>query len=482
MVEGSPDITVVIVAYNDATRLPRAVASVLDQSLTSIEVVIVDDGSTDTTGAVADELAARHPAVRAVRLPINSGSSGRPRNVGIGLARAPYVMLLDSDDRYLPDACATLLARAQETSADVVAARTVRVNADTGRQRTCLPHLYDGPAVFDDISERPNQIDDTIVPGKLIRRALLTSHDLQFPEDILYGDLLFMTQVYCASARTVIVPMPGYQYWHHDGPVERPSITRSRHELRNLQSRMEVNRRIIEYLTATGRTDLLAVRAHRFVDHDLWLFAAALGRRDPAYQREFMQHAANHVRTIDLESLTDTDRAKRLLAFMVKQGDLTETLNAATHVRRQCLPTSLHEADGRVYWTSRYLDLPGARELLDLTDVGVHALPFRRRPLHAHLTHRRCTAVLTRRPRRQPAGVTERCPQRVRAVGAAPTRRRRPSRRSCSDRGVRRRGAELEHHRRPRDGAPRHDGSQAGVGRPSARVARRRDEHGGIVL
>jgi CDP-glycerol glycerophosphotransferase len=384
MVGGNPDISVIIVAYNDGTRLPVAVTSVLDQALPSIEVLIVDDGSTDGTGEVAEELAARHPTVRAVRLPVNSGSSGRPRNVGLDLARAPYVMFLDSDDRCLPDACATLLATAEQTSADVVAGRTVRVNADTGRQRTWQSHLYDDAAVIDDIAERPAQIDDTIVPGKLIRRTLLTAHNLRLPEDILFGDLFFMTQVYCVSTRTVIVPTTTYHYMHHDRPVERPSITRSRHELHNLRSRMEVNRRLTSYLA--GRADLLAVRARRFVSHDLWLYAAGLAGREPAYQREFMRLAADHLGTIDLDAVAGVDRMKRLLAFMVERSDLDEVLNVAAHLRRQWLATTLHEDDGRVYWTSRYLDRPGARELLDVTDLGVHTLPFPERPLYAELT------------------------------------------------------------------------------------------------
>jgi CDP-glycerol glycerophosphotransferase len=62
-------VTVVVIAYNDAARLPRAVASVLRQSHPGVEVVVVDDCSTDGTGAVADALAAAHPdRVRALHL------------------------------------------------------------------------------------------------------------------------------------------------------------------------------------------------------------------------------------------------------------------------------------------------------------------------------------------------------------------------------------------------------------------------------
>src|SRR5258705_10162186 len=94
-----PDASVVVIAYNDAERLPRAVGSVLNQSLGDVEVVIVDDASTDATGRLADGLAAAHAdRVRSVHLPENSGGCGGPRNVGIEHARCAHVMFLDSDD------------------------------------------------------------------------------------------------------------------------------------------------------------------------------------------------------------------------------------------------------------------------------------------------------------------------------------------------------------------------------------------------
>src|SRR5262245_59409442 len=90
---GPPAVTVVVIAYNDVRRLPRAVGSALRQSLGGVEVVVVDDGSSDGTGPLADRLADEHRGrVRAVRLPVNSGGCGRPRNVGVERARGRYVM------------------------------------------------------------------------------------------------------------------------------------------------------------------------------------------------------------------------------------------------------------------------------------------------------------------------------------------------------------------------------------------------------
>src|SRR4051794_25258220 len=98
-VNSFPAVSVVVIVYNDADRLPTAVQSVLEQTLHSVEVVIVDDHSPDRSYEVAQELAAAHPErVRAYRLPENSGAGGEPRDLGITKATGRYVMFLDSDD------------------------------------------------------------------------------------------------------------------------------------------------------------------------------------------------------------------------------------------------------------------------------------------------------------------------------------------------------------------------------------------------
>jgi glycosyltransferase involved in cell wall biosynthesis len=94
-------VTAIVPVRNRPRLLEEAVASVLGQSYRPIEVLIVDDGSTDETGIVADELAAAHPGeVRALH--VENGGPGRAREAGRREARGEYVQYLDSDDVLLP--------------------------------------------------------------------------------------------------------------------------------------------------------------------------------------------------------------------------------------------------------------------------------------------------------------------------------------------------------------------------------------------
>ena len=95
MTAGTPLVSVVIPTYNRVALLAEAVRSVLAQTFTDFELIVVDDGSTDHTKAMVDGLA--DPRVRVISLP-HSGLPGRARNAGITQARGRYVAFLDSDD------------------------------------------------------------------------------------------------------------------------------------------------------------------------------------------------------------------------------------------------------------------------------------------------------------------------------------------------------------------------------------------------
>ena len=102
-------VTTVIAVYNRPQLIVAAVTSVLAQSYRPIEVIVVDDGSTDGTGAVCDSLAAAHPAIVQV-LHRPNGGLGSALNAGLGTARGEFIQFLDSDDLIMPEKFAMQVA------------------------------------------------------------------------------------------------------------------------------------------------------------------------------------------------------------------------------------------------------------------------------------------------------------------------------------------------------------------------------------
>ncbi|WP_425956296.1 glycosyltransferase family 2 protein [Xylanimonas sp. McL0601] len=124
-----PLVTVVMPAFNGERTLRESAASVLDQTFTSLELIIVDDGSTDTTATVVEDLAVRDARVRLVRQPRSAGPAAA-RNAGIGVARGRYLAFCDADDLWLPTKLERQLELAGRTGAALVYSGYHRVDAD----------------------------------------------------------------------------------------------------------------------------------------------------------------------------------------------------------------------------------------------------------------------------------------------------------------------------------------------------------------
>lgn len=126
-----PLISVIIPVYKVEKYLNQCVESVLTQSLSDIEVILVDDGSPDNCPDMCDAYAAMDARIRVIHQK-NLGLAGA-RNTGFRIAKGEYVAFLDSDDYVLPDAFAKLHAKAVEYDADIVFSQ-VQYFDDTLRQ------------------------------------------------------------------------------------------------------------------------------------------------------------------------------------------------------------------------------------------------------------------------------------------------------------------------------------------------------------
>jgi asparagine synthase (glutamine-hydrolysing) len=132
-------VTTIIPVFNRPDMLVRAVQSVLDQSYRPIEIIIVDDGSTDDTFAIAQGLEAKHRGVIHAIQQTNAGP-GRARQLGVEQARGAYIQFLDSDDRYLPNKTRALVAALQNSPiADIAYGKTLEAFTD-GQKRPDTAH------------------------------------------------------------------------------------------------------------------------------------------------------------------------------------------------------------------------------------------------------------------------------------------------------------------------------------------------------
>jgi CDP-glycerol glycerophosphotransferase len=385
----TPDISVVVIVYNDAIRLPAAVRSVLDQTLRNVEVVIADDCSTDGSYEVARQLAARSDRVRAIRLPENSGGCGEPRNQGIAVARGRYVMFLDSDDMLEPNACRNMLEAAESTGADLVSGLCLRVHTDSrhGKKVKWYPWLYRETRTFDSVAEIPDlMVFDTLSTNKCYRREFLLDNGLTFPKGIHYEDLLFSARAYLAASRITLIPNTVY-HWNVVEKAAVKSISNRRHEIDNFADRVEIHRRIDRVLEERGQAQLKLHKDRKFLKHDLVLYLRDLPFLDDDYRHRFAALARDYIRDFSPKAYEELSPIHRLCAYLLLREDwknLTPAIDTLINPRKVSSP--LTERDGRVYWCAEHLDDPPARKILDVTDLGYHARPVERLWLRNQVT------------------------------------------------------------------------------------------------
>ncbi len=386
---GPPDVTVVVIAFNDAGRLPRAIRSVQRQTLRALEIVVVDDASTDDTAEVVRALAASDPRIRYERLSQNSGGCSAPRNRGLEMARAPWVMFCDSDDEYERHACKNLLETAERTGADVVCGTAERVDARSGRVRRWRPELHARPLVADTLAEVPDLLYDTISVNKIYRVALLREQGISFPEGLLFEDQLFTLEAMAAARRLAVIPEVVYR-WYVDRLTDEPSITQRRHEARNVESRIEVNRRIDAFLTARGLDGIRRAKDLKFIRHDLYLYLSSMLDIDDDAARVLMDRLRPYVSETGLDPVWEVRPALRVAVYHLLVGDLDGIRAAMRFVKwASVVDVPIVRLDGRTMWGSAHLDngpdAAGrpARDWLDVTQLGLLDIPFtQRRYLH----------------------------------------------------------------------------------------------------
>ena len=226
----APKCSVVIPACNSARFIGETLDSLLAQTLNDVEVVVVDDGSADDTCDVVRSFQEKSGAIRLIAQE-NAGVSAA-RNRGLAAATGDWVVFLDADDFYAPDALEAFVSKAEDSGADVVLGRLCNY---TDGAVTGFHAAADDLAACGEIDGKDKRLLwNFLVCNKCYRRAFLTEHDLRFPAFGFSEEGAFFMRVVFAGARLAGTPKSLVYYRRHtvqEGPSVSQSVT-----VKNLES------------------------------------------------------------------------------------------------------------------------------------------------------------------------------------------------------------------------------------------------------
>lgn len=313
---GSPLLSVVVPAYDVEDYLSDCLHSILGQSHTQLEVVVVDDGSTDSTGDIADRVAAEDPRVRVIHQP-NAGL-GAARNEGVRRSTGTYLAFADSDDVVVDGAYAAMVGSLERTGSDLAIGAVERLRGDERFMTPLMRENHQESRLAVGIEQAPLVLADVFAWNKVFRRSFWDAADLAFPQDVRYEDQPAMTRALVAAKAIDVLTVPVY-LWRvrSDGS----SISQQRDDVRDLSDRLLTKRWSTETVRASTTGPTQEVWFGRVLPIDMWeYFRAVPGCSDEYWEllragtTEFWNPA-----TVPFER-TSLPLRQRLMGWLVCQG------------------------------------------------------------------------------------------------------------------------------------------------------------------
>ncbi len=377
-----PDVTVILAHFNDGQHVTDAVRSVYGQTHRNLELILVDDCSTDGSGEVAERAVNIDSRGQFVKMPVNSGGVGGPRRRGLELARGKFVVFLDSDDTLDRHACRNLLKEAEQRQSDIVMARTRRFDIESKQWRGWHDRLFSEEQYFASIEDNPDLAIDTIVVAKLYRTSFLRDHDIQFPTDIHYEDLVFSANAFMNARGISVIPESAY-VWNIYPSEVRKSITNQRDSLKNLEYRLEALRRVMNIVDAEKNPGLLARLQLKVLRHDARLYLNDIVDHEDGLARSILEHLRPFLMSIPTVIYGELDRQERFLFGAALLLDVSRVRESFTMIRNRATwlpPLELSSDDRNYLWgnddVSRDYTLPLAKELLSVPSEDLRRMPW----------------------------------------------------------------------------------------------------------
>jgi hypothetical protein len=351
----TPDVTVVVAVYNTMPYLTKCMDSLMRQSigLGRMEVVAVDDGSTDESGPELDRYAETYPDTVKVIHQSNSGGPAAPSNRALDVATGRYVFFLGADDYLGDEALERLVNAADNWGSDIVLGKMVGVNGryahqaifDTDREDI---DLFDSPL--------PYHLSNT----KLFRRQLLETHKIRYPEHLLVGSDQPFTLEACVRAGRISV-LADYPFYYAVKRRKARNMTYQSRPEQKLEYTTDVLEFVARLVEPGPQRDAVTLR------HFDWELAKLVQddylQLDAASQERVRSGIATLMETYFTDNIRDQlgpeARIRLEVARCGTAADLVAVIQQDAHVG---VPASVHEGDR---WFASY---PGFRDSRSLPD------------------------------------------------------------------------------------------------------------------
>ena len=369
----APRLTVVVPLYNVEEYLGACLESLAGQTMTDLEVVMVDDGSTDNSAGVALEFSRKDSRFRLIRQ--ENAGLGAARNAGAGQAHpdGEFLAFVDSDDVVPPGAYARMLGELDSSGSDFATGNVLRLRAGGAlEQSPMFRRPMEKARRATHVTRDWVLLGDRIACNKVFRRSFWDRHAFAFPTGVLYEDIAVVLPAHFLAQGVDVVEEPVYHWRDRDG-----SITTRRAVAKGIRDRVTAVSTVSAFLADRGMTLALRRYQEHVLSGDLWLFIEALPDGDTDFREAFLTHANAFADTVEPTVFAGLPLHLRIKWQLIREGRTAELLALLAH-----------EATDRDTFHVRGLLRPRAQfpGIQGPLPHRVAALSDADLPVHAHLT------------------------------------------------------------------------------------------------
>lgn len=312
-------VSVIVPVYQAQDYLDECLDSLRTQSYPQLQIIVVDDGSTDGSGRICARHAASDPRIQVLRQ--HNAGLGAARNAGIAQATGEYLTFLDADDTLPPGAYEVLVRSLDGSGSDFALGSVQRVTHGVHRTPAWIREVHERDRTGIRIDDLPRAVLDVIACNRMVRRSFWHGAGLSFPEGVAYEDHVPMMTAYVRASSFDILAATTY-YWRIREDLT--SIGQQKHQVANLRDRLAAKRAAWQVLAAEASGHVQAAWRTRVLDMDLPLFIDQVPQTGEDYFAVLRDGVRENLAGADEQVLAEVRVERRIKAYLVAAGRRTE--------------------------------------------------------------------------------------------------------------------------------------------------------------
>lgn len=227
-------LTAIVLVYNGGSLLEECLDSLVNQTLDALEILLINDASTDNSLEVCRRYERNHDNVFVIDKEKNEGLA-TSANLGINMAKGEYVILVDNDDYIPKDAYKKLYEKAKKTDSDICIGKANFLTTTSQYDMNYLEtYVWQEERTINNVNEFPEIFHDAFYWNKIMKRDFLLENDIGLPHGMIYADRNFSHKAYVHAKRISIIPDCVY-LWR----IRQDSLSMKKRNLDNYINRID---------------------------------------------------------------------------------------------------------------------------------------------------------------------------------------------------------------------------------------------------